>query len=116
MPSVRFRIVFDGAGHIGPGKVELLEHIERLGSIAAAGREMGMSYRRAWELVAETNRIFGRPVATRQAGGRHGGGAQLTPLGQAVIARFRAAEAAIEAAARSELAALAAEVQVPTRD
>ncbi len=110
MPTIRFRIYLDGEGHIGPGKVELLEHIQRLGSIAAAGREMGMSYRRAWELVEETGRLFGRPVTMRQTGGRHGGGATLTPLGEAVIARFRKAEAAIAAAARDDLAALQAEV------
>ncbi|MCB8875206.1 winged helix-turn-helix domain-containing protein [Acidisoma silvae] len=113
LPAIRFRIYFDDRGHIGPGKVELLEHIGRLGSIAAAGREMGMSYRRAWELVADTSRIFGRPVTTRQAGGRHGGGAALTPLGQAIITRFRAAEAAITAATDEDVTALAAEIQGP---
>lgn len=111
MPAIRFRIHFDAEGHIGPGKVELLEQIARLGSIAAAGRAMGMSYRRAWELVEETNRIFGRPVATRQAGGRHGGGARLTPLGETVIHRFRAVEAEIATATREHLAALQAEIQ-----
>jgi molybdate transport system regulatory protein len=113
MPSIRFRIYLDGEGHIGPGKVELLEHIRALGSIAAAGRAMGMSYRRAWELVDETNRIFGRPVTMRQAGGRRGGGAQLTPLGEAIIAHFRAAEAAIASTTQEDLAALQAEVQHP---
>jgi molybdate transport system regulatory protein len=111
MTSIRFRIYLDSGGHIGPGKVELLEHIDRLGSIAAAGREMGMSYRRAWELVEETSRIFGRPVTTRHAGGRQGGGAELTPLGRAIITRFRATEAAIASATRDEIAALAAEIQ-----
>ncbi|MCB8882428.1 LysR family transcriptional regulator [Acidisoma cellulosilytica] len=114
LPAIRFRIYLDNGGHIGPGKVELLEHIERLGSIAAAGREMGMSYRRAWELVRETGQIFGRPVTTRHAGGRHGGGAKLTPLGQTVIARFRAAEAAITAASQDDIAALEAEIHKPT--
>jgi len=113
MPSIRFRIYLDSEGHIGPGKVELLEHIGQLGSIAAAGRAMGMSYRRAWELVEETTRIFGHPVTTRQAGGRQGGGAALTPLGEAVIARFRAMEAAITAATQEELTALQAEVKSP---
>jgi molybdate transport system regulatory protein len=111
LPAIRFRIYLDTGGYIGPGKVELLEHIGQLGSIAAAGREMGMSYRRAWELVEETSRIFGRPVTTRQAGGRHGGGAALTPLGQSIIARFRSAEAAIAAATRDDMAALAGEIQ-----
>ena len=116
MPSIRFRINLDGEGHIGPGKVELLEYIGRLGSIAAAGRKMGMSYRRAWELVQETSRIFGRPATMRQTGGRYGGGAQLTPLGEAIITRFRATEAAIAEATHDDLAAFQAEVQPPTGD
>jgi molybdate transport system regulatory protein len=94
----------------------LLEHIDRLGSIAAAGREMGMSYRRAWELVEETSRIFGRPVTTRQVGGRHGGGAELTPLGRSIIVRFRTAEAAIDVAAHDDVAALEAEIHQPFDD
>ena len=71
MPCLSLRIYLDPGGRIGPGKIELLEKIGSLGSISAAGRAMGMSYRRAWELVEETNRIFGKPVATRQIGGRH---------------------------------------------
>ena len=72
-----------------------------------------MSYRRAWELVEETNRIFGKPVATRQIGGRHGGGATLTPLGLALVSRFRAIEAAAAEAAREHVAALQREVDRP---
>jgi molybdate transport system regulatory protein len=92
MPSMSLRIYLDPEGRIGPGKIELLEKIAALGSISAAGRAMGMSYRRAWELVEETNRIFGKPVAMRQIGGKHGGGATLTPLGLALVSRFRAIE------------------------
>lgn len=116
LPAIRFRIHFDDRGHIGPGKIELLEHIGRLGSIAAAGRAMGMSYRRAWELVEETSRIFGQPVTTRHAGGRQGGGAELTPLGHALIARFRSVEAAIGTASADDIAALEAEIQDPSQD
>jgi molybdate transport system regulatory protein len=110
MPSLSLRIYLDPEGRIGPGKIELLEKIAALGSIAAAGRAMGMSYRRAWELVEETNRIFGKPVATRQVGGRQGGGASLTPLGTALVARFRAIEAATAAATKEHVAALQREV------
>jgi molybdate transport system regulatory protein len=113
MPSLSLRIYLDPEGRIGPGKIELLEKIDSLGSIAAAGRAMGMSYRRAWELVEETNRIFGKPVAERQIGGRHGGGATLTPLGLTLVARFRAIEAAVAAAAREDIAALQHEVDRP---
>jgi molybdate transport system regulatory protein len=114
MPSMSLRIYLDPEGRIGPGKIELLEKIAALGSISAAGRAMGMSYRRAWELVEETNRIFGKPVATRQIGGRHGGGATLTPLGLALVARFRAIEAAVAEAAGEHVAALQREVDRPS--
>ena len=72
-----------------------------------------MEVKSRW-LVEETSRIFGRPVAMRQTGGRYGGGAQLTPLGEAIITRFRATEAAIAEATRDDLAAVQAEVQPPT--
>src|SRR5258706_2517277 len=92
MPSLSARINLDPEGKIGPGKIELLEKIASLGSISAAGRAMDMSYKRAWELVEETNQIFGKPVAVRRAGGKRGGGATLTPFGLVLVARFRAIE------------------------
>lgn len=110
MPSLSLRIYLDPEGRIGPGKIDLLEKIAAFGSIAAAGRSMGMSYRRAWELVEELNTLFGGAVVERQAGGRHGGGAQLTVLGLTLIARFRAVEQAALEATKDHLAALQAEV------
>lgn len=92
-PSLRIRIVFGEAEMIGPGKAELLERIDRCGSIAAAGREMGMSYRRAWELVATLNGMFREPVVDSTRGGQRGGGAALTEAGRAVLAHYRAFEA-----------------------
>src|SRR5690606_38415515 len=81
MAELCIRIDF-GPGHrLGPGKIALLEQIAALGSIAAGGRALGMSYRRAWELVAEINQIFRQPVLMPKTGGRKGGGAALTPLG-----------------------------------
>src|SRR5262245_33672500 len=110
MPSLSLRINLDPDGRIGPGKIELLEHIAAFGSISAAAREMDMSYKRAWDLVEELNRLFGKPVVDARTGGRKGGGAQLTPVGLAVVARFRAIErAAIEAAA-PHMAALQGEI------
>jgi molybdate transport system regulatory protein len=79
---------------MGPGKADLLEAIEKTGSISAAGRSMDMSYRRAWLLVDEMNRCFKTPLVTAAKGGAHGGGAQLTETGQQVLARYRAMEAA----------------------
>ncbi|WP_426958624.1 winged helix-turn-helix domain-containing protein [Muricoccus radiodurans] len=98
-----------GAGvRIGPGKVGLLEEIGRSGSISAAGRVLKMSYRRAWELVEDLNRGLGTPVVETATGGSGGGGARLTPAGEAVIAGYRRIEAAAEEAAREELQALGA--------
>lgn len=115
MPSLSLRINLDPEGRIGPGKVELLEQIAARGSIAAAGRAMGMSYRRAWELVDELNGVFGKAVVVRQTGGRHGGGATLTPLGLALVARFRAMERAAAQAAEVHLMALQSEIGLPAQ-
>jgi len=77
---------------IGPGKAELLERIDRCGSIAAAGREMGMSYKRAWDLVGTLNAMFREPLVDSTRGGPGGGGAVLTGTGRAVLAHYRAFE------------------------
>jgi molybdate transport system regulatory protein len=72
---------------------------------------MDMSYKRAWDLIAEMNRVFGKPVIAAQTGGRHGGGSQLTSVGVAVISHFRAIERAAISAASHHLTALQAEVK-----
>ena len=72
---------------VGPGKIDLLEAIDTAGSITAAARSLGMSYRRAWLLVDTMNRCFRTPVVEAEAGGKRGGGAHLTQLGRAVIER-----------------------------
>ena len=110
-PSLSLRINLHPSGRLGPGKIELLEHIATFGSISAGARRMNMSYKRAWDLVEEMNRLFGQPVVSAQTGGRHGGGAQLTPTGLAVVGRFRAIERAAEAAAAAHIAALQAEIK-----
>jgi molybdate transport system regulatory protein len=74
---------------IGPGKADLLEAIQQTGSISAAARSLGMSYRRAWLLVETMNRCFTSPLVTTLAGGRHGGGTQLTEMGVQVLQRYR---------------------------
>jgi molybdate transport system regulatory protein len=105
-PRLRIRIVFGEAGMIGPGKAELLERIGQTGSIAAAGREMGMSYKRAWELVGTLNALFREPLVERTRGGPGGGGAVLTETGRRVLALFRAFEAQAAQAGAAELRAL----------
>lgn len=92
-PVLSLRIDFPSGQRLGPGKVQLLEAIDATGSIAAGGRTMDMSYRRAWLLVDELNRMFGAPVVDAQHGGNRGGGARLTALGREVVAHYRAAEA-----------------------
>lgn len=79
-------------GRIGPGKIALLEAIAREGSISAAGRALGMSYKRAWELVDQLNTLFGQPVVAASIGGARGGGAKLTEAGLTLVAEYRAIE------------------------
>ncbi len=111
MPSLSLRIDLDPEGRIGPGKIALLEQIAAHGSISEAARQMQMSYKRAWDLVGEMNRIFGKPVVAAQTGGRAGGGARLTAVGAALVSRFRAIERAAAAVATGELEALQAEIE-----
>src|SRR5258708_3420398 len=92
MPRLSIRIDFDQEGRLGPGKVALLERIASEGSISAAGRSMNMSYKRAWELVAEINQSFTEPLVSAQTGGKTGGGAVLTPRGVELIRHYRANE------------------------
>jgi molybdate transport system regulatory protein len=93
-------------GRVGPGKIALLETIDREGSISAAGRALGMSYRRAWELVDALNKIVGEPVVATSPGGSHGGGAQVTDAGRALVADYRMIERKARRAAQPHLAAL----------
>ena len=103
----RLRITKGDDIAVGPGKVDLLEAIAATGSITAAAKRLGMSYRRAWLLVDTMNRCFRSPVVEAEAGGRRGGGTALTPLGADVVRRYRRVEALAAKAAAAELAALA---------
>ncbi|MGG5807974.1 winged helix-turn-helix domain-containing protein [Falsiroseomonas sp. CW058] len=95
-------------GRIGPGKVALLEAIGREGSISAAARSLGMSYRRAWGLVDQLNALMGTPMVATSPGGAGGGGAVLTAAGQALAEQYRAIEAEARAAVTGRLEALLA--------
>src|SRR5260221_9182240 len=88
LPSLSVRIDLDAETRIGPGKIKLLENIHANGSISAAGRAMDMSYKRAWDLGDEINRICRHPAVERQTGGKNGGGARLTPLPPGPVPRF----------------------------
>jgi molybdate transport system regulatory protein len=91
---------------VGPGKVDLLESIAQEGSITAAARELGMSYRRAWLLVDTMNRCFRRPLVEAATGGKRGGGAKLTATGEDVVRRYRRVEQSASRAARNDVRAL----------
>jgi molybdate transport system regulatory protein len=109
-PKIQFRlrIVLGNDIAVGPGKVDLLEAIGDAGSITAAARTLGMSYRRAWLLVDTMNRCFDAPVVIAEAGGASGGGAQLTPTGAEVVRRYRRMEAKAATAGAGDLAAIIA--------
>jgi molybdate transport system regulatory protein len=101
--GVRLRIDIGSGCSIGPGKIALLEQIERSGSLSKAARILKMSYRRAWLLLEDLNRTMGQPVTTASVGGAGGGGARITPFGRHVIATFREIEAAASGAAAQKL-------------
>ena len=103
MASLSLRIRLDCGRRIGPGKIDLLEQIARRGSISGAGRALGMSYRRAWDLVEEMNAMFADSLVERHVGGRNGGGASLTANGRALVTRYRAIERAATETARVHL-------------
>ena len=106
MARLSIRVDLGSDARFGPGKVMLLERIAEHGSISAAGRSMRMSYRRAWDLVAEINATFTEPLVAAQTGGRSGGGAALTPFGQELVAHYRALEREAGRAAAPHLEAL----------
>jgi molybdate transport system regulatory protein len=93
---------------IGPGKIELLRALGRACSISAAARELGMPYKRAWLLIDSLNQGFGQPVAETAIGGKGGGGARLTPLGERLVDVYDRLQARLNASARDELAAFMA--------
>ena len=107
-PDVRFRmrICTGDTVALGPGKVALLEAVHEHGSISAAARSLGMSYRRAWLLIDELNRSLKSPATVSEQGGHSGGGCALTPVGENIVRLYREVEAQAEAACVTQIAAL----------
>lgn len=98
---------------MGPGKAELILRIDATGSISAAAREMGMSYRRAWQLVEAINASFTEPVVVTAIGGKRGGGALVTAFGRELVAHFQAMEEKASAAIADDLARFARQLCKP---
>ena len=92
MQRPRIRLLIGSPVALGPGKAALLEAIGKTGSISAAARDMGMSYRRAWSLVDRMNADFVAPLVEKAAGGRGGGGARLSALGEEVLHKYHQIE------------------------
>jgi molybdate transport system regulatory protein len=101
--GLTLRILAGRAPAMGPGKAELIERIAASGSISAAARAMGMSYRRAWQLVEALNKDYRERVVATAAGGARGGGAQVTSFGLRLVAEFRSMEEKASAAIASDL-------------
>lgn len=99
----KIRLLIGAVVAMGPGKANLLEAISRTGSISAAAREMGMSYRRGWLLVEALNAAFRRPLVETLTGGQGGGGARVTEFGYEVLRRYRAMESTAARSVAPEL-------------
>ncbi len=107
MARLKVSIVFESGARVGPGKAKLLESIRNTGSISAAARDMGMSYKRAWLLLDSMNQAFTEPVVTAAPGGAGGGGATLTAFGAEMLERYRRISERATATADDDMAALA---------
>lgn len=104
---IRPRLSISDGFAIGPGKIDLLIRIGETQSISAAARVLGMSYKRAWQLIDEVNRGFGRPVVETAIGGKGGGGARLTGLGRALLGHYAALENEVNSVAARHVARIA---------
>lgn len=107
--DIRLQFRLEPDARVGPGKIQLLESVAELGSISAAARAQGMTYRRAWDLIDQMSKAFGRPMVTGHQGAT--GGSELTDLGREVITAFRRIEAVLRRQAAPTLAALDAQVR-----
>ena len=114
-PGLTLRVLGPGRPAIGPGKAALIAHIGRTGSISAAARAMGMSYRRAWQLVEALNASFNEPVVMTAIGGRRGGGASVTAFGKHLVASYHAMEEKASAAIAADLRRFSRSLHKPVK-
>jgi molybdate transport system regulatory protein len=102
----RIRIMAGNSIALGPGKIDLLEAIQQKGSISQAAKAINLSYRRAWDMVDTMNHCFKAPLVSSSTGGKGGGGAQLTSLGNEVILLYRSMESTAEKSTQSDWKAI----------
>jgi molybdate transport system regulatory protein len=114
-PGLTLRVLGTGEPAMGPGKAALIGQIEKTGSISAAAREMGMSYRRAWQLVKALNESFKEPVVLTAVGGKRGGGAQVTAFGRRLIRLYHQMEDKASAAIATDLREILAHQRRPEK-
>lgn len=117
VPALKLKAQFTCGGElaIGPGKADLLDAITATGSISAAGRRLGLSYRRAWLMADTMNRCWREPLVATAHGGARGGGARLTPLGETVLRRYRDLEVVLATAANQLATDLAVDLLAQPR-
>lgn len=112
-PGLTLRILAGEVPAMGPGRARLVSLIDSTGSISAAAREMGMSYRRAWQLVDALNASFSEPLVLTAVGGKSGGGAIVTDFGRRVVEDYHHMESKASAAIASDLGKYAAHLRKP---
>ncbi len=106
VPNLSIRINLGKNAKIGPGKIALLEEVEKNGSISAGGRALKMSYRKAWELIEDMNQTLGIAVVETVTGGAGGGGTRLTDAGREIVSQYRELEEGAAKAAHQHLSRL----------
>jgi molybdate transport system regulatory protein len=106
MARLTIRVDFENGASLGPGKIRLLEEVERTGSIRSAAEAVGMSFRQAWLLLKAIEEMFEQPVLATHRGGSHGGGSALTELGRTVVSSYRRLENASAEAAQMDVVVL----------
>lgn len=114
-PGLTLRVLAADYPAMGPGKAQLISLIDSTGSISAAARELGMSYRRAWQLVEAINASFDSPVVITAVGGKRGGGAAVTAFGRELVADFRSMEDKASTAIAADLKRFAQRLRKPPR-
>lgn len=114
--QLRIRLMLKDTIALGPGKTSLLRAVAETGSITAAAKAMGMSYRRAWMLIDDMNRCFKQPLVETAKGGARGGGASVSDFGRDVLGRYLAIEKKATQAIAPDIARLARLMAIDTKN